>query len=63
MADNKKSLDLRNRVKNEKIEAATISSITKSIKIMYNASTITKFESAIGRDNSLTITILELPTR
>jgi hypothetical protein len=63
MERNKKALDLRNRVKNEKIEAATINSVTKSIKIMYRTSAITNFDLAIGRDNSLTITLLELPNR
>lgn len=59
----RKSLDLRNRVKNEKIEDATIKTLSESVKIMYLDKAIVKYELKIDRNKSMTIKILELPTK
>lgn len=59
----RKSLDLRNRVKNEKIEDATIKTVSDSVKIMYLDKAVTKYELKIDKNKSMTIKILELPTK
>lgn len=59
----RKSLDLRNRVKNEKIEDATIKTVSESVKIMYLDKAIVKYELKIDKNKSMTIKILELPTK
>lgn len=59
----RKSLDLRNRVKNEKIEDATIKTVSQSVKVIYNAMTVTRLEVRVEKDKSMTIKIIELPTK
>lgn len=59
----RKSLDLRNRVKNERIEDATIKTVSESVKIIYLDKDVTKYELKIDKNKSMTIKIIELPTK
>lgn len=59
----KKSLDLRDMVKNEKIEDAALKTVSQSVKLMYNGTAITKFEVNIDKNKNMSIKIIELPTK